>query len=65
VLADEMARLSRLSHRVIWVNPLKSDPGFEPVARGMRAALPHVDVLVSGHNLASLQDLATLLPALG
>ncbi|MDH3396513.1 MAG: VWA domain-containing protein [Acidimicrobiia bacterium] len=65
VLADEMARLGRLSHRVIWVNPLKSDPGFEPATRGMRAALPRIDVLLSGHNLASLQELATLLPALG
>lgn len=65
VLADEMARLRRLSHRVIWVNPLKSDPSFEPATRGMRAALPRIDVLLSGHNLASLQELATLLPALG
>ena len=65
VLADEMARLGRLSHRVIWVNPLKSDPGFEPATRGMRAALPRIDVLLSGHNLASLQELAALLPALG
>jgi uncharacterized protein with von Willebrand factor type A (vWA) domain len=65
VLADEMARLSRLSHRVIWVNPLKSDPGFQPATRGMRAALPRIDLLLSGHNLASLQELAALLPALG
>jgi uncharacterized protein with von Willebrand factor type A (vWA) domain len=65
VLADEMARLGRLSHRVIWVNPLKSDPGFEPATRGMRAALPRIDVLLSGHNLASLQELAALLPVLG
>lgn len=65
VLSDEMARLGRLSHRVIWVNPLKSDPGFEPATRGMRAALPRIDVLLSGHNLASLQELAALLPALG
>jgi len=65
VLADEMARLGRLSHRVIWVNPLKSDPGYEPTTQGMRAALPRIDVLLSGHNLASLQELAALLPALG
>ncbi len=65
VLADQMARLARLSHRVVWVNPLKSDPAFEPATRGMRAALPRVDVLLSGHNLASLQELARLLPALG
>jgi uncharacterized protein with von Willebrand factor type A (vWA) domain len=65
VLAEEMARLSRLSYRIIWVNPLKSDERFEPTTRGMSAALPHIDVLVSGHNLASLQDLSALLPALG
>ncbi len=64
VLADEMARLARLSHRVIWVNPLKADPQFLPATRGMRAALSSIDLLVSGHNLASLQELAKLLPAL-
>ncbi len=64
VLRDEMARLSRLAHRVVWVNPLKADPGYRPLARGMRAALPHVDVFVSGHDLASLEDLAALLPAM-
>jgi len=65
ILAGEMARLGRLSHRVVWVNPLKSDSRFEPTTRGMRAALPHIDLLVSGHNLASLEDLSSLLPALG
>ena len=55
VLRAEMARLSRLAHRVVWLNPLKEDPAYEPLARGMRAALPHVDVFSSGHNLASLE----------
>jgi uncharacterized protein len=55
VLTAEMARLGRLAHRVIWLNPLKADPAYEPLARGMRAALPHVDALLSGHNLASLE----------
>jgi uncharacterized protein len=55
VLTAEMARLGRLAHRVIWLNPLKEDPAYEPLARGMRAALPHVDVFLSGHNLASLE----------
>lgn len=64
VLAEEMERLSRLAHRIVWVNPLKGDPGYEPLARGMQAALPHVDVFVSGHDLASLEALAALLPAL-
>jgi uncharacterized protein with von Willebrand factor type A (vWA) domain len=63
-LAAAMARLSRLAHRVIWVNPLKAGPEYEPATRGMRAALPHVDLLVSGHNLASLAGLGAVLEAL-
>ena len=63
-LAAEMARLSRLAHRVVWVNPLKGDPSYQPLAGGMRAALPHVDVFVSGHDLASLEALAGLIPSL-
>jgi uncharacterized protein with von Willebrand factor type A (vWA) domain len=64
VLADEMRRLRRLSHRIVWVNPLKGDPSYEPLARGMRAALPHVDVFLAGHDLSSLETLSGLLPAL-
>jgi uncharacterized protein with von Willebrand factor type A (vWA) domain len=55
VLRDEMARLSRLAHRIIWLNPLREDPAYEPLARGMHAALPYIDVFLSGHNLASLE----------
>ena len=58
VLAEQMQRISRLAHRVIWVNPLKSAPGYKPLAAGMAAALPHVDVFLSGHNFESLEDLA-------
>jgi uncharacterized protein with von Willebrand factor type A (vWA) domain len=58
VLADAMRRIHRLAHRVIWVNPLKAAPGYQPLARGMAAALPHVDVFLSGHNFESLQELA-------
>jgi len=64
VLAAEMARLSRLAHRVVWVNPLKGDPRYEPLARGMSAALPFVDEFLAGHNLSSLETLAELLPQL-
>jgi uncharacterized protein len=64
LLRAEMARLSRLSHRIIWLNPLKGDPAYEPLARGMRAALPYVDDFASGHNLASLETVAERL-ALG
>jgi len=55
VLREQMARLSRLAYRVVWLNPLKEDPAYEPLARGMRAALPYVDSFLSGHNLASLE----------
>jgi uncharacterized protein with von Willebrand factor type A (vWA) domain len=41
---------------VIWLNPLKGDEAYEPLARGMHAALPYVDVFAAGHNLASLED---------
>ncbi|HEX2183151.1 MAG TPA: VWA domain-containing protein [Rubrobacteraceae bacterium] len=58
VLAEQMQRISRLAHRVIWVNPLKSAPGYRPLAAGMAAALPHVDVFLSGHNFESLEELA-------
>ena len=56
-----MARLSRLAHRVVWLNPLQEDPAYEPLARGMKAALPYVDVFASGHNLASLEELGAAL----
>jgi uncharacterized protein with von Willebrand factor type A (vWA) domain len=64
LLADQMARLSRLAHRVVWLNPLKGDAAYEPLVRGMRAALPYVDVFASGHNLASLEDVAATLELL-
>jgi uncharacterized protein with von Willebrand factor type A (vWA) domain len=61
LLREQMARLSRLAHRVVWVNPLREDPSYEPLARGMKAALPHVDVFTDGHNLVSLEELGELL----
>jgi len=64
VLAEQMARLRRLAHRVVWLNPLQEDPAYEPLARGMKAALPHVDVFASGHSLASLEELAEALDRL-
>ena len=57
VLADEMARLSRVAHRIIWANPLKGSEGYEPLTRGMQAALPHTDEFVSGHSLEALEGL--------
>jgi uncharacterized protein len=65
VLAAAMERLSRLCYRVVWMNPHKgNDPGFRPSTLGMMVAAPHVDLLLSGHDLASLEELAALLPAL-
>jgi uncharacterized protein len=61
LLAAQVARLSRLAHRLIWVNPLKGSPRYEPLARGMAAALPHVDVFLAGHNLESLESLCGIL----
>jgi uncharacterized protein len=61
LLAAQVARLSRLAHRLIWVNPLKGSPRYEPLARGMAAALPHVDVFLAGHNLESLESLCGVL----
>lgn len=57
-IGSEMARLSRVARRVVWVNPLRASEGYEPRARGMVAALPHVDDFVDGHSLAALEDLA-------
>jgi uncharacterized protein with von Willebrand factor type A (vWA) domain len=57
VLAEQMARLHRVAHRVVWVNPLKAAPGYAPLAQGMAAALPFVDEFVEGHSLASLETL--------
>lgn len=65
VLGREMGRLALLAHRIVWVNPLKGDPSYEPLARGMQAALRHVDLFTSGHDLASFEDLAELIPELG
>ena len=57
-LGAEMARLHRVAHRIVWVNPLKASPGYAPLARGMAAALPYVDEFVEGHSVASLEALA-------
>jgi uncharacterized protein with von Willebrand factor type A (vWA) domain len=60
LIADQMARLSRVARKVVWVNPLKASRDYEPLARGMAAALPFVDEFVDGHNLNALQDLVAI-----
>ncbi len=58
LLGEQVARLSRLAHRVVWSNPRKAAPGFTPTAGGMAASLPHVDDFVEGHSLAAYEHLA-------
>ena len=61
VLAEQMQRLQRIAHKVVWVNPLKASPGYAPLAQGMAAALPYVDEFIEGHSLASLEQLAEVI----
>ena len=60
-LAEQMARLSRVAYKIVWVNPLKASPGYAPLAQGMAAALPYVDVFVEGHSLAALEEVAAVI----
>jgi uncharacterized protein with von Willebrand factor type A (vWA) domain len=57
VLADELALLQRSSFRLVWLNPLLGSPDYEPLTRGMQAALPYIDDFLPVHNLASLEGL--------
>lgn len=64
LLRREMARLQRSCYRLIWLNPLLGSPEYEPLTRGIQAALPYVDDFIPVHNLASLEQLAALLERL-
>jgi uncharacterized protein len=61
LLGEQMTRLARLAHSVVWVNPHAGKRGYEPVQGGIAAALPHVDRLLAGHSLATLQELTEVL----
>jgi uncharacterized protein with von Willebrand factor type A (vWA) domain len=61
LLGEQMARLARLAHRVVWVNPHRGKEGFAPVTAGMSAALPHIDDLLAGHTLDALHNLADVI----
>jgi uncharacterized protein with von Willebrand factor type A (vWA) domain len=61
VLEYEMEQIHRRAARVIWLNPLLGNEDYRPLARGMSAALPHVNLFASAHNLASLQALGKYL----
>ncbi|HEY2160268.1 MAG TPA: VWA domain-containing protein, partial [Solirubrobacteraceae bacterium] len=65
VVAREMERLSRLAHRIVWVNPRAGADEFAPRAGGMAAALPYVDALVSGHNLEALEQVIDAIAGAG
>jgi uncharacterized protein len=62
-LGEEMARLARLAHRIVWVNPRRAGAGFQPLTGGMAAALPYVDAFVSGHSLAALDEVLAAIAA--
>ena len=61
----QMARLARLAHRIVWVNPRKAAPGYTPLAAGMAAALPYCDAFVSGHSLAALREVVEAIAGTG
>jgi uncharacterized protein len=61
LLRAEIARLGRCAHTLVWLNPLKAHPAYEPLTIGMQAALPYVDHFLAGNSLASLEELAQLM----
>ena len=61
IVGEQMKRLHRVAHRIVWANPLKATPDYEPLAKGMAAALPHIDNFVEGNSFDSLKDLSILL----
>jgi uncharacterized protein with von Willebrand factor type A (vWA) domain len=64
-LSAELVHLRRSAHRLIWMNPLLGSEGYEPLTRGMAAALPYCDDFIAAHNLQALDDLGRLLSSLG
>jgi uncharacterized protein with von Willebrand factor type A (vWA) domain len=60
-LAAQLARLSRLAYRLVWVNPHRGKAGYAPLAAGMAAALPYLDEFVAGHSLATLAELVDVI----
>ena len=58
LLSSALSRIRRRAFAVLWLNPLMGSPGFRPETAGLRAALPHLDLLAPAHNAAALRDLA-------
>ena len=65
LLAAEMSRLQRSCYRLIWLNPLLGSPRYQPLTRGMQAAMPFIDDFLPVHNLESLEALADHLSEIG
>ena len=65
LLGRELARLRRRCSRLIWLNPLLGSASYEPLTRGMQAALGHIDDFMPAHNLKSIEDLARRLRDIG
>ncbi len=64
LLSDEIVHLRRRARRIVWLNPLLGNPEYEPLTRGMRTALPHLDYFLPAHNLESLSRVARTLQAI-
>ncbi len=61
LLAEQMQRLQRMAHRVVWVNPHRGKLGYQPVQSGVLAALPYVDDFLAGHSLATFAELTEVI----
>lgn len=61
LLGEQMARLQRVAHRVVWVNPHRGKAGYAPLQGGVVAALPHCDDFLAGHSLATFADLTEVI----
>jgi uncharacterized protein with von Willebrand factor type A (vWA) domain len=61
LLAEQVQRLKRLAHRVVWVNPHRGKDGYLPVQQGVVAVLPHVDDFLAGHSLATYRELSEVI----
>lgn len=57
-LGVQVARIRKLTHSIVWCNPHRGKPGYEPIQSGIKAVLPHIDEMVAGHSLAAFKDLA-------
>ena len=64
LMGSQTARLARLAHALVWMSPLKADPSYQPLTRGMRLALPHLDHLVAADSVSDLENMAHLIPRL-